>query len=304
VKQAGSFVDEDRFRFDYTIYNAPSEEDINKIEKIVNEKIQNDDPVRCFETTREFAEEIGAMALFEEKYDKFVRVVEIDNYSRELCGGTHTGRTGEIGLFKIISDSSVGANLRRIEAVTGMSAYSYLKESKKILKKVSESLDVEESKIPDAVEKIRESLKKKEEQLRNMQIKIAKKEILDRFNFKPGDKRLKIIDFDFSKSTVPDIEINSAGIVADELINYFGGLNTFIISGCISGNKSVVILNTTKDLIKKGIDCGKIAAEVSKKLNGGGGGKPHFAQMGLPDKNNIERAIKLVRDRVIEVAKK
>lgn len=305
VKQSGSYVDEDRFRFDYTLYNAPSEEDINKIEEIVNKKIQNDDPVRCFETTREFAEEIGAVALFDEKYSKFVRVVEINNYSRELCGGTHVARTGEIGLCKIISDSSVGANLRRIEAVTGMSAYNCLKEKEKILKKASDGLEVEESKIPDAIEKMKEDLKRKEEQLRNMQIKIAKKEIIDKFKLKPGDNRLKIIDFDFSKSEiVPDIGINNIGMVGDEIINYFGGSNTFIVFGCISGEKSVVILNSTKDLVKKGIDCGKIAAEVSKKLNGRGGGKPGFAQMGLPDKNSIEKAIKLVREIVLEVLDK
>jgi alanyl-tRNA synthetase len=93
-------------------------------------------------------------------------------------------------------------------------------------------------------------------------------------------------------------------MVADEIINYFGGSNTFIVFGCMSGKKPVVILNSTKDLVKKGIDCGKIAAEVSKKLNGRGGGKPNFAQMGLPDKNSIEKAINLVRNIVLEVLDK
>src|SRR4030042_1861531 len=201
VKQAGSFVGEDRFRFDYSIYNAPSEENLNKIERIINEKIQNNDPVRCFETTREFAGEIGAVALFDEKYGKFVRVVEINNYSRELCGGIHVEGTGEIGLFKIISDSSIGANLRRIEAATGMSAYKYLEEKEKILKKISASLEVEDNKILDTLEKVKDSMKKKEEELEQMKIKTAKKEILKKFRFiKSQDEGLKIIDFDFSNS--------------------------------------------------------------------------------------------------------
>ncbi len=306
VKQAGSFVGEDRFRFDYSIYNAPSEENLNKIERIINEKIQNNDPVRCFETTREFAGEIGAVALFDEKYGKFVRVVEINNYSRELCGGIHVEGTGEIGLFKIISDSSIGANLRRIEAATGMSAYKYLEEKEKILKKISASLEVEDNKILDTLEKVKDSMKKKEEELEQMKIKTAKKEIFKKFGFiKSPDKGLKIIDFDFSKSeSVSDMELNGIGKVGDEIIDYFKGLNTFIIFGITTNNKSVVILNSTKDLIEKGIDCGKIAGEISKKLKGGGGGKPHFAQMGLPDKNSLEKAIKLVKDKVLEIIKK
>ncbi len=302
VKQAGSFVREDRFRFDYSIYNAPSEENINKIERIVNEKIQNNDPVRCFETTREFAEEIGAVALFDEKYDRFVRVVEIDNYSRELCGGIHVDRTGEIGLFKIISDSSTGANLRRIEAATGMSAYNYIKEKERILKKISESLEVEDSKIPGTLEKLKESVKTKEDELRQIQIKTVKKEIIDRFKSKSNDGEIRIIDFNFSElETAGNMEISSIGMLGDEIIDYFGGLNTFIIFGCIAESKSVVILNSTEDLTKKGINCGKIAGEISRELKGGGGGKPQFARMGLPDKKSLEKAMKLIKDRVLEI---
>ncbi len=305
VKQAGSFVGEDRFRFDYSIYNAPSEENLNKIERVINEKIQNNDTVRCFETTREFAGEIGAVALFDEKYGKFVRVVEINNYSRELCGGIHVERTGEIGLFKIISDSSIGANLRRIEAATGMSAYNYLEEKEKILKKISASLEVEDNKILNTLEKVKDSIKKKEEELEHMQIKIAKKEIIKKFNYKSPDKGLKIIDFDFSKSeAISDMGLNGIGKIGDEIIDYFKGFNTFIVFGIISNNKSVVILNSTKDLIKKGVDCGRIAGEISKKLKGGGGGKPHFAQMGLPDKNSLDKAIKLVKNKVQEIMEK
>ena len=116
VKQAGSFVGEDRFRFDYSIYNAPTKDNLKKVERMINEKFRTMISA-VFETTREFAEEIGAMSFFGEKYGKFVRVVEIDNYSRELCGGVHVTRTGDIGIFKITSETSVGANLRRIEAL-------------------------------------------------------------------------------------------------------------------------------------------------------------------------------------------
>jgi len=140
IKQCGSFVVEDRFRFDYSIYTAPSKEDLRKVERMINEKIQNNDSVRCFETTREFAKEIGATALFGEKYGEFVRVVEINNYSRELCGGIHVNRTGDIGIFKIMTEASIGTNLRRIEAATGMYAYNYLEARGRILNDISAGL--------------------------------------------------------------------------------------------------------------------------------------------------------------------
>ncbi len=303
VKQAGSFVGEDRFRFDYSIYNAPSESDIKKIEAMVNEKIQKDEPVRCYETTREYAGEIGAIALFDEKYGRFVRVVEINNYSRELCGGIHVGRTGEIGLFKIISDSGTGANLRRIEALTGIHAYRYLEKKDEILNKISAGLEVKDSRIPEAIEKLKDNIKKRENELLLLKMKVAKREIIKKSGFKPSDTGLKIIDYDFSDSDLLyDMEISGIGKVGDWIIDYFKGLNTFLIFGSRVDNKSVLILNSTADLSARGVDCGKIAGEIGKQLEGGGGGKPKYAQMGFSDRNT-GKAIKLVRDRVLGILK-
>ncbi|MEA2016298.1 MAG: alanine--tRNA ligase [Actinomycetota bacterium] len=304
IKQAGSFVGEDRFRFDYSIYNAPSGDDIKRIESIVNEKIQSDDPVRCFETTREYAKEIGAMALFDEKYGKFVRVVEIDNYSRELCGGIHVRRTGEIGLFKIISESSVGANLRRIEALTGMHAYKYITKKDGILKKVAESMGVDESELTDTIDKLKNSLKEKEEEMASIRLESAKEEILKKSGCKSSDSGLKTIDYDFSKSDVlKNMGISDIGKVADEIKSYFRGVDTLIIFGSKSGSKPVIIISSTKDIVKKGIHCGRIAGEIAKKLNGGGGGKPHYAQMGFSGNSSIKMAIGLVRDKVLDILK-
>jgi len=301
VKQAGSFVGEDRFRFDYSIYNPPSENEIKKIERIVNEKIQKDDPVRCFETTKEFAEELGAMALFDEKYGKFVRVVEINNYSRELCGGIHVQRTGEIGLFKIISDSGTGANLRRIEALTGIHAYEYTEEKEKILRNVSASLEVDESRVPETLKKLKEDAIKKENDLISLEMRIAKREIIDKSGYKPSDTSLKIIDYDFSRSgLLSDMRVNDIGKVGDWTRDYFNGRNTFIVFGSIINGKSVLILSSTKDLVDRGIDCGRIANELSKEIKGGGGGKPHYAQMGF-DAKYLEKAIEMVKKRVLNI---
>lgn len=304
IKQAGSFVGEDKFRFDYSIYNVPSDEDIKKIEKIINEKIQNNDPVRCFETTREFAEEVGTIALFDEKYGKFVRVVEIDNYSRELCGGIHVWRTGEIGLFKIISESGIGSNLRRIEAVTGMHAYKYLIEKEDILKKVSGILDVEYEKIPDSLKDLKDILNKKEEELKMLRAESVKKEIINKSGYTPEDRGLKIVTYNFSKSRAYSaVEADEMGIIGDRIIDYFRGINTFVILGNIINDKSVLILDSTEDLVEKGINCGKLAGETGKKLKGGGGGKPHYAQMGFSDKN-IDKAVELVKNKILDAMEK
>ena len=300
--QAGSFVGKDRFRFDYTIYSTPSIKKLDRVEEIVNEKIQNNDIVRCFETTKEYADEIGTISLFDQKYGKFVRVVEIDDYSRELCGGTHVNRTGEIGLLKIISEYSIGANLRRIEAVTGMHAYSYLSGREKILKEVSGYLEADEDKLKDAVSEIKNNLKEVQEKLRLFQIRAAKKEILDKFKSKSGINDIKIIDFDFSKADYNfNLDIKSLGIIGDEIRNFFKDKNTFIVFGDVTGEKPVLLLQATEDLTRKGIDCGKLAKEAGEKIKGGGGGKIDFAQAGGSDVKSVSSAISFVKNKVFEI---
>lgn len=305
VKQSGSFVGDDKFRFDYSIYSLPGGKELEKVEWMINEKIQNNDTVRCFETTREFAEEIGAVSLFDEKYGKFVRVVEIDNYSRELCGGIHVKRTGDIGIFKIISETGVGANLRRIEGVTGMYAYNFLLEKQKALCDVSSKLEVDEGNVINALDNIKSEIRKKEEEMASLQIKIVIKEITDKFDYSPESRDPNIIDMDFSKSKViSSMDIKSMGKAGDDIKGHFKGKSTFIVFGNIINKKPVMVLQATDDLIKKGVDCGRIAGEISKKIKGGGGGKPGFAQLGGSDPDSLPGAIKIVKDKVLEILKK
>jgi alanyl-tRNA synthetase len=305
VRQSGSFVDEDKFRFDYSIYSMPTKKELGKVEQMINEKIQNNDTVRCFETTREFAEEIGAISLFDEKYGKFVRVVEIDNYSRELCGGIHVKRTGDIGIFKITAETGVGANLRRIEGVTGMYAYNYLREKEAVLSKISSKLEVDESRAVSAVEGIKKEIKEKEEELASLKIKAVVKEIADRTKTGPDSGELKIIDFDFSKSrAVSKMDIKSMGSAGDHLKKYFKDKNTFLIFTNIINKKPVMVLQATDDLIKKGIDCSKLAGEAGKKIKGGGGGKPGYAQLGGSDSASLSSAVRFVKNKVLDILKK
>jgi len=305
VKQSGSFVDEDKFRFDYSIYSLPEKKDLEKVEQMINEKIQNNDIVRCFETTREFAEEIGAISLFDEKYGKFVRVVEIDNYSRELCGGIHVKRTGDIGIFKIIAETGVGANLRRIEGATGMYAYNYLREKEAVLSEISSKLEVDEGRLVEAVDGIKKEIQKKEEELMSLKIKVVIKEIADKFNYDTDSNELKIIDFDFSKfKAFSNMDIKSMGNAGDEVKNYFKGKNTFVIFGNIVNQKPVIVLQATDDLIKKGVDCSRIAGEAGKKIKGGGGGKTGYAQLGGSEPDSLGSAIKFIKNKALEILKK
>ncbi|MBU4451140.1 MAG: hypothetical protein KKE35_07600, partial [Actinobacteria bacterium] len=320
VTQAGSYVADDRFRFDYNIASSGDPESQEKVERIINEKIQKDDIVRIFETTKEYAEEIGAISLFNEKYGKFVRVVEIDNYSRELCGGIHVNRTGEIGVLKILSDSSIGANIRRIEAITGIHAYNYLAGQDKILKEISALLEVESSQVKSKLEDLKIAARKFEEDLNILQVKALKKEILSRFGIdminsgadagasasasagtQIGDE-VTVIDFDFTRSEFKlKIDAQTMGLIGDELVNAFNGKNIFLIFGNIISAKPVLILQSSKDLIPKGINCSAIAKDAGKILKGGGGGKPEFAQVGGSDSSMLSKAIDYSKSKVLEI---
>lgn len=304
VRQSGSYLDDNRLRFDYSIYEAPRRQQLLKIEKMINEKIQRDDPVRCFETTMEYAREIGTVALFDTKYGKFVRVVEIDDYNRELCGGTHVKRTGEIGIFKIISDISIGANLRRIEAATGMHAYDILKEKEEILGSISNGLEVEEKKAADAVMQLKNDNQEMKEELSKLRIKTITGEILKSFEKISGSGKYNIISCDLSDPCISiKVPIKDMGTIADRLKDDFRNEKIFIVLGNISAGKPVLILACSKDMTRIGIDCGRLAREVGSIVKGGGGGRPDFAQLGGSDGGSLARAIDFVAKSVEETVK-
>ncbi|MBM3707126.1 MAG: alanine--tRNA ligase [Actinobacteria bacterium] len=302
VFQSGSSVSGERLRFDYSTGKVPSRQEIEKIERLINDKIQKDDIVRCFETTKEYADETGAISLFDEKYGKFVRVVEINDYSRELCGGIHVNRTGEIGLLKIISESGIGSNIRRIEAVAGLFAFDYLSSSNKILEQLSTILDTDEDRLVNRVESLKMSEKKMKDDITDLKVKAIKREIILKNEELLQEGKLNLIEFDFTKSDFSlDIDTKTMGLIGDELINQFKNKNTFIIFSNIINNKSIIILHSSKDLVDKGINCGLIAKEIGKILKGGGGGKAEFANIGGSDINALGKAAEFVRNKVLEI---
>ncbi|MHB1376006.1 MAG: alanine--tRNA ligase [Candidatus Humimicrobiaceae bacterium] len=302
--QAGSFVSDLRIRFDYNFFGEPESDMISKLENIINKKIQENDIVKIFETTKAYAEEIGAVALFEEKYGKFVRVVEIDDYSRELCGGMHVKRTGEIGLFKIVQDSGIGSNLRRIEAATGFTALNLLNERSDIVKETSEHLGVDDSQIIGNIINLKISIENLNIKLENLTIKIAKTDILNKYSnsFRPGD--LKIILFDFSCLDYGDnLSAKTIGVLSDEIKDYFKNEKIFIALANSINCKPVMIFNTSKDLVEKGISCSVIAKDTAKIIGGGGGGKPDFAQSGGSDPALVGKAFEFLQERIKNILK-
>lgn len=303
VKQAGSFVADNKFRFDYITDKAPSNEELEKLEKIINEKIQQDDIVRCFETTLDYAKEIGAVALFEEKYKKYVRVVEINNYSRELCGGIHVKRTGEIGIFKILSDSSIGQNIRRIEALTGINAYVYLNDVNKKLISICKEIDCEPENAVEKIKELREEFNKLNQDLISLQIKAIKLEILSNgrsYNI----NNTKIIFYDLTKSKFNlNINAKKMGIIGDDLINSVNGQNIFIALYNLVEGKSIMLLQCSKSLSESGLNCSLIVKELTKVIRGGGGGKPQFAQIGGFNANLLADAFNYIYEYITNFLK-
>ncbi len=299
VEQAGSFVSDERLRFDYKVFGKCEEDFIDKAEILVNKKILDNDIVKIFETSREYAQEIGATALFEEKYGQFVRVVEIGNYSRELCGGIHVKRTGEIGLFKILSDTGIGSNLRRIEAVTGTCSYNHINTREKILKNISYIINTEICDLEVKINELKTELEEKKDKYNKLLISNVKNKIFEKYG-KQEISEYKILEYDFSQSGFGDeLNIKSLGILTDELKDYYKTKLFCMFSNIING-KPILVFSCTPDLNNKGIDCSKIAREAAKIIKGGGGGKSDFSQAGGSDISKIREAsdfaLKTIRD--------
>ena len=191
VHQSGSYVDDERLRFDFTHFSALTEEEINKVEQIVNDNIMKVYNVETNVMTIEEAKESGAIALFDEKYQEDVRVVSVGDYSKELCGGTHVRNSGEIGLFKILSEAGVAAGVRRIEAITGSKSIKYVEDKNNLLKDIASTLKCSEKDIINKLQTQLAELKEKEKEIVLLKGKLASSsedEILDNIKEVKGVK--------------------------------------------------------------------------------------------------------------------
>jgi alanyl-tRNA synthetase len=294
VNQSGSLVAPDRLRFDFTHFKAMDKAQIDEVERKVNEKIWANLPVETFEKNFEEAKKMGAIALFGEKYEEKVRVVKAGDYSMELCGGTHVKATGEIGIFKIISESGISAGIRRIEAVTGEEAYKLFKKQSEILDDLNRTLRANDEGLLEKVNQLIRANKELDKKARELQTDSAKDEILDLGKQAIEMDGIKIVAYKTHTKTREDL-IKLADALREKLKSTVGVLATTV------DNQIGLVIAVTDDLIKnRNLRAGDIAKEVAGLVSGKGGGKPHLAQGGGKDIDKLDGAL----EKVPEIIKK
>lgn len=290
VAQKGSLVNADYLRFDFSHFAKLTNEEIEKIESLVNQKIRENIPVVIKELPKEEALKMGAMALFGEKYGDMVRVVVIDpSYSVELCGGTHVGSTGELGFFKIVSESAVAAGVRRVEAVSGLAAEKYLRDELQLLHAVREQFKNPKDlyKSIESVLNENSELKKKLEHLENRMLVGIRNELLQK------DEMVNGITF------VGDIvEVNNADALKKLCFDLKNNLNDYVavLAANIGGKPYVAIGIADTVVAARNLDAGKIIKEhLAPIIKGGGGGQKNLATAGGQDASNLKLVLEKVK---------
>ncbi|MGG1677521.1 alanine--tRNA ligase [Neobacillus sp. NRS-1170] len=287
VNQAGSLVEPDRLRFDFSHFGQIKPEELEQIEKIVNEKVWSNIEVDISLKPIAEAKAMGAMALFGEKYGDIVRVVKVGDYSLELCGGCHVPNTSVIGLFKIVSEGGIGAGTRRIEAVTGESAYKALNEQVGLLKEAAEKLKTNPKDIAVRIEGLLTEIKQLQRENESLAAKLG--------NIEAGNLVSNVKEIDGVKvlaAKVQAADMNNLRNMADDLKQKLG--SAVILLGSAHEGKVNLIAAVTKDLIEKGYHAGKLIKEVATRCGGGGGGRPDMAQAGGKDPEKLESALHFV----------
>ncbi len=285
VQQKGSLVDEKRLRFDFSHFAKVTDEEITRIESLVNERIRaNIHREEHRDISMEEAQGMGAMALFGEKYGDKVRVIAFDaDYSAELCGGTHVHATGQIGLFKITSEGAIAAGIRRIEAVTGKLAEDFVNDKMAVLNHTREML-----KNPRDIVKAIEQLQQENEKLRKQMQELQKGQARNMI----GELKEMVQQIDGLNFVAVNLEVDS-GMAKDMAFELKKQLdNLFLVIGHHGGGKPGITVMISDNLVKeKGLHAGNIVRELAKEIQGGGGGQPHFATAGGKNPDGLEKAI-------------
>ena len=286
VQQAGSLVDPDKLRFDFSHYEAVTAEQLAKIENIVNEKIREGIDVAVSHHSIEEAKNLGAMMLFGDKYGEVVRVVDVPGFSTELCGGTHIDNIAKIGLFKIVSEGGIAAGVRRIEAKTGYGAYLVEKEEADTLKEIEKKLKASNTNVVEKVEKTLESLKDAEKALESLKQKIALFETKAALSGMEEINGAKVLIATFKDKTADD-------------------LRTMIDTIKDNNEKAIVVLASTQDKLSFAVGvtktltdkvkAGDLVKQLAEMTGGKGGGRPDFAQAGGKDESKLLDAFKEIR---------
>ncbi len=283
VKQSGSLVSPDRLRFDFTHYSSLTADEIERVEAVVNEKIQEDIPVDIKETTLEEGIKSGAAAIFDEKYGEKVRVVTVNDFSKELCGGVHVRRTGEIGVFKIKSEGSIAAGMRRIEAVTGKCALSYFHENEIVLKEIQDLLQAPRMDLVSQVEKLQETIKEKENECASLRRKVVN------ISGREENKNIHNINgISILTQRIDGLSQPELRSLADTHRQKIG--SGVVILGTVTEGKALLVAAVTSDLTAR-VKASDIIKKIAPVVGGGGGGRPDFAQAGGSNPGKMDQAL-------------
>ncbi|MEX2301565.1 MAG: alanine--tRNA ligase [Bryobacterales bacterium] len=295
VKQAGSVVAPDRLRFDITHFTAMDQAEIEEVERLVNEHVLRNIAVVTDVMNLNDAVKTGAMALFGEKYGDRVRVVQVGDFSKELCGGTHVNRTGDIGVFKITGESSISAGVRRLEAVTGGVAYEQYRDAVGRLQRLSSVLRVTEPELVDSVEKLTAERRSMEKEIERLKGKLAQSNVGDLAGQARVVKGIKVIS-----AKVDNIDRAQLRTMADTLRNKLQ--SGVVVLGSTDNGRVALITAVTKDLAGKKIHAGKLIAVLAEAVGGKGGGRPDLAEAGGKDGDALPDALNTVYDLIEKMA--
>jgi alanyl-tRNA synthetase len=292
VKQAGSFVASDRLRFDFTHFSALDDDTIWQIETLVNEEIRNNTPLTIEEMDAQAAQNEGAIALFEEKYGDRVRVVSIENFSKELCGGTHTKCTGDIGIFKILSEASIAAGIRRIEAITGKNAIEYVLQTTRTIHRLARVLKTRPNDLEDRIEQLiakQKVLEKEIETLKERGISQESNQLAEALKIVNGIPVLAKVVTTKTPAALRDLADRASDRIKSGII----------VLGCAVNSKALLVAVVTKDYLNR-YNAGKIIKKIAPIVGGGGGGRPDMAQAGGNKPEQLSEALKKVYEVVAE----
>ena len=288
IKQSGSLVNPERLRFDFTHFSKIDEAEMDKIETIANQIIRENAAVETRLLPREEAMKTGAAAVFDEKYGEVVRLVKMGDFSMELCGGTHVERTGDIGALKVISESSVAAGVRRIEAVTGEEALKYFKKVETELKKSAALLKANPLELSERIEKIQKHQKELEKEIDSLNSRLATKDLSDLFKKVKEIKGIRVL------ATVVDAaDVKTLRDFGDKLRDKIQ--SGIILIGSKAGDNAMLLCLVTKDLTDK-YHAGNIIKEIAPLVGGSGGGRPDMAQAGGPKPEKLKQALKKLQE--------
>ncbi len=293
VEQAGSLVDGDRLRFDFTHFSAMTLKEIQQVETLVNEKIKESLPVKTEIMSLEEAKKSGAMALFGEKYGDSVRVVKMGDFSTELCGGTHINNTGVIGSFKILSETGIAAGVRRIEALTGDGLMHYYQETEKELLEAAKTVKTTPSSLTAKLQSLLEEIKALHSENEKLKSKLAKDSLGNVMDQVKEIKGVKVL-----ATKVLDVDMNGLRNLGDQLKDKIG--DGVIVIASVQDDKVNLMATVTEDAQKKGAHAGNLIKAIASLVGGGGGGRPNMAQAGGKNPAGVDACLEKVAEVVAE----